>query len=843
MTTPLAPGALRADDRPRLLMVMPYRQFVRKAQAEGFWVGAIWDPRLETPDYLDDVRAAADLFVTVDFRDEELLRRTIREVAAEHHVSVIHHLGREETMVAAHEVAEELHAEVNPATAVRCLADKLAMRELLARHELSPVAYESAPTRHEVPAAVERIGLPAVVKPVALAGSRGVFLWREPRDLADWTALVDSYGYDGPFLVEEYLSGPEYSVETLSQDGGHRVVGTTEKLLGAPPLFVEVGHVHPAPLPTDRRQAIEELAVRFLTVCGYRFGPAHTEVIWTARGPRIVESQARLGGDRIPRLVELAGGLDIERAVFAGLAGTPVEVPEPTATAAVRFFTFPPGRVEAVHGLQRVQALPYVDELRLRLRPGDTVTEVRDSKGRHGHVIVSGATPEETRSRCAEVLATLQLVIDGTTVRADGRAEEPRAVPDDDAQVVFVGYNAAYLRAIDGSVPAGSVVVLEEPDIIRKRELRDAAARFACLDRIVPAHYQQSAGALDLVAELEAERPVAAVVPGLEYAVPAAAALAEKLGLPGATESAAQALRDKVRLREVCDAGGVRGPRWREVHGPEDIIDFAAEGPVVVKPANRQASVGVQLLDSVDAASAARAWERTSSAAEYEQVPDRHLRWRFLAEERLRGPEFSVEALVRQGEIIFHNITAKTVIPGPYPVELGHLLPAPVDRDTQGAFEAAMRALVAATGYRTGILHAEWILTASGPALVECAGRCPGDYLIDLNDLAYGTRIRVALIDLLAGRPVSLPRTAHLTSAIRFLAAEPGTVTEVAGTDAARALPGVRTVEVDVEAGQEVRPWASSWDRAGHVIATGPDADSARRRVLDADAAIRITTE
>ncbi|MFB4421453.1 ATP-grasp domain-containing protein [Streptomyces sp. QL37] len=416
-------------------------------------------------------------------------------------------------------------------------------------------------------------------------------------------------------------------------------------------------------------------------------------------------------------------------------------------------------------------------------------------------------------------------------------------VPDTDAQVLFVGYNAAYLRAIDGRVPSGSVVVIEEPDIIRKRELRDAASRFDCLDRIVPASYQQSAEALDLAVELSAARPVAAVVPGLEYAVPAAAALAEKLGLPGATETAAQALRDKVRLREVAGAGGVRNPRWREVHGPEDILEFAGDGPVVVKPANRQASVGVQLLDSVDATTAALAWERTSSAAEYEQVPDRPLEWRFLAEERLQGPEYSIEALVRRGEIVFENITAKTVIPGPYPVELGHLLPAPLDEDTEAAFQTAVRALVDALGFRTGILHAEWILTESGPTLVECAGRCPGDYLIDLIDLAYDTRIRLTLMDLLADRPVTLPRTAQRTSAIRFLSARPGTVTEVAGEDTAKELPGIRAVEVDVEAGQEVGAWASSWDRAGHVIATGPDADTTRRRVLDADAAIRIATD
>ncbi|WP_405644310.1 ATP-grasp domain-containing protein [Streptomyces sp. NBC_00019] len=410
------------DDRPRLLMVMPYRQFVRKAQAEGFWVGAIWDPRLESPEYLDDVRALADVFVTADFRDEELLRRTIREVAEEHRASVIYHIGREETMAAAYEVAEELHIEVNPAEAVRLLTDKHAMRDLLAARGMSPVSFEAVATRREVPDAVRRIGRPAVVKPTALAGSRGVFLWQEEADLAVWTVLVEEYGYDGPFLVEEYLRGPEYSVETLSRDGEHRIVGITEKLLGAPPLFVEVGHVHPAPLPPERRRAVEDLTTELLTACGYRFGPAHTEVIWTEAGPRIVESQARLGGDRIPRLIELATGLDIEQAIFAGLAGTPAGPAEATATAVVRFFAFPPGHVDEIRGLDTVAGLGYVDELNLRPSPGDTLAEVRDSKSRHGHVIVSGATAEQARDRVAEVLAAIELVIDGTPVRADGRA-------------------------------------------------------------------------------------------------------------------------------------------------------------------------------------------------------------------------------------------------------------------------------------------------------------------------------------------------------------------------------------------------------------------------------------
>jgi biotin carboxylase len=211
-------------------------------------------------------------------------------------------------------------------------------------------------------------------------------------------------------------------VETLSRDGVHQVVGITEKLLGPPPLFVEVGHVHPAPLPEDRRRAVEDLTTEFLKACGYRFGPAHTEVIWTRSGPRIVESQARLGGDRIPRLVELATGLDIEQAIFDALADAPAHpTAVATATAIVRFFTFPPGHVDEIRGLETVARLGHVDELSLRLSPGDTVSAVRDSKSRHGHVIVSGASPEEARARCAEVLAAIEVVIDDTPVSADGR--------------------------------------------------------------------------------------------------------------------------------------------------------------------------------------------------------------------------------------------------------------------------------------------------------------------------------------------------------------------------------------------------------------------------------------
>jgi biotin carboxylase len=80
-----------------------------------------------------------------------------------------------------------------------------------------------------------------------------------------------------------------------------------------------------------------------LNAAGYRTGPAHTELRLTPAGPRIIESQARLGGDRIPRLVELATGIDIERAVFAALAGRAPGAPTRSDVAWIHYFALPPG--------------------------------------------------------------------------------------------------------------------------------------------------------------------------------------------------------------------------------------------------------------------------------------------------------------------------------------------------------------------------------------------------------------------------------------------------------------------------------------------------------------------
>jgi biotin carboxylase len=406
--------------------------------------------------------------------------------------------------------------------------------------------------------------------------------------------------------------------------------------------------------------------------------------------------------------------------------------------------------------------------------------------------------------------------------------------------LLLVGFSKGMLGHIEGWARPGSVVVVEEPDVFRKKQADQLWRKYSCIDEVVLAPYNQSRAFVEPILAQHARSAFTCVVPGVEYAVSAAAEAAEVLDLPGATPDAACTLRDKIRLRETTTRAGLAAPEWREVTTPDQVRAFVRGGPTVLKPANRQASLGVRFLDRAEEVDAA--WQSLVTVDEPRQLPDRALAWRYMVERRMFGQEFSVEALVRAGEVVFENITRKSVVAGDSPVEVGHLLPAPVGARLAQSFCTAMRALTHAIGFHTGILHAEWIAGRDGVKLVECAGRIPGDNIIELIDLAYEMRLCRTLVGLMDGQRVELPSTAARAAAIRFLSCPPGLVTAIHGVEDAAQTPGVIEVKVAVGPGDRVRPWRSSWDRVGHVMVSADAPERADALACALAAAIRIDT-
>lgn len=401
-----------------LVMVMPYLAYIAKARQEGFRISAIWDRAVadrlygsRAGAYLADVQAQVEHFQLVDFTDRTAYAEAIRAAVQEFDAEYVWHLGGEDSMMTAYETAAELGRAVNSPQAVALLNDKLAMRRLLRERGISTVRFAEAGHWSEVAGLLADFELPVVLKPTTLAGSRGTYLLTDPADLPAWGEALAGYHYEGPLLIEEYLRGPEFSVETLTVDGAHHVVGVTRKLLGPLPHFVEMGHVFPEP-DSAQNQQVAALAVALLDAAGYRCGPAHTEVIVTADGPRIVESQARLGGDKIPSIVQLATGIDLEQEVFAALAGRVPAAPQPGLVGHIAYLDLPLGVLRAVRGLEAVRELDFVDSVSFPFEVGQTIAQTVNSKTRHGFVILTGADVAQVLERADLVRSMIAVEVD-----------------------------------------------------------------------------------------------------------------------------------------------------------------------------------------------------------------------------------------------------------------------------------------------------------------------------------------------------------------------------------------------------------------------------------------------
>lgn len=293
-------------------------------------------------------------------------------------------------------------------SAVLLTRDKTRTRELLDQHGLSPVQHRLCAEPADAHDFMAELGGKAIVlKPPAGGLSEGVYLVRSKAELAErwsWT----SRWTDGPILAEEYLNGPEYSVESVSQDGKHEIVMVTEKLITGAPGFVELGHQMPARLDCADREAIDSLVVRFLDLIGQRTGPVHTELRVTPSGPRLIEAQTRIGGDQIWEMTELVTGVDMIAETLAGLLGLPAPARPPlAAAAAIRFLAFENTTVAGVHGLDEAREAPGVLRLVCTLTPGRVLGDIASSDSRQGYVLCEG---DDTQDAVAKAEAARDLV-------------------------------------------------------------------------------------------------------------------------------------------------------------------------------------------------------------------------------------------------------------------------------------------------------------------------------------------------------------------------------------------------------------------------------------------------
>jgi biotin carboxylase len=328
----------------------------------------------------------------------------------------------EQYLPIAAEVAAALGLPHSSVPAVQACRDKLLSRQLLAAAGV-PSA-RSIPVRSlaDAQAAADEIGYPVVVKPRALAGSLGVTLVATAAELERAFALAADSRLDGVdeqaeagLLIEQYLDGPQISVECASFGGQTTAAAVTDHIVEFPPYFEQGGHVVDMATPLDTpRAAAVEVARAALDALGFTVGVSHTELRLTRDGPRIVEVNGRLAGSRIPYLWRLACGADLALAAAdVAMGAVPDLVPKWRAAAGIRHL-YPPvaGRIVALNADPGLWTRPWFHELTWEKATGEHVRPAPNAiDDVLGYVIVTGSDGDECRRRLDEAASAVDIRI------------------------------------------------------------------------------------------------------------------------------------------------------------------------------------------------------------------------------------------------------------------------------------------------------------------------------------------------------------------------------------------------------------------------------------------------
>ena len=162
--------------------------------------------------------------------------------------------------------------------------DKGVMIRAFEEHNVQHPSYVVIPSGEDFSLYESMISYPAITKPTDNSGSRGIMLVQSKAELESALQYSSTNGRNGSVIVEEYMQGPEVSVEVMVVEGVPHVLQVTDKLTTGAPHFVEIGHSEPSRLPQKALEAIKDLARRAALAVGIVNGPAHAEIIFTGGG-------------------------------------------------------------------------------------------------------------------------------------------------------------------------------------------------------------------------------------------------------------------------------------------------------------------------------------------------------------------------------------------------------------------------------------------------------------------------------------------------------------------------------------------------------------------------------
>jgi len=322
-------------------------------------------------------------------------------------------------------VAERMGLPHNRVDAVSAAMDKAEQRRRWAAASVAQPAFRIVPPGvSEDSLRRAASGFPCVVKAVSLGASQGILRADGPGAVVTAARrirrILATAGRpaDEPLLVEEYVPGPELSIDGLLTGGDLAVTALFDKPC-APggPTFEETVLTTPSRLPGPVRAAAIATAGRAARALGLTHGPIHAELRIGQRDgqpwPVMLELAARSIGGLCSRALRFADGRSLEELVLANALGRPVPRPRTARPAGVLMIPVPRhGILRAVEGRSDATATPGITGMTITIPAGQRVQPLPDGDRYVGFIFAEGDTCDEVEKSLGTAGEKLRIVIE-----------------------------------------------------------------------------------------------------------------------------------------------------------------------------------------------------------------------------------------------------------------------------------------------------------------------------------------------------------------------------------------------------------------------------------------------
>lgn len=326
----------------------------------------------------------ADFFYPISIVERDRILKECEKIRPDAVASI----GSDLAMLTVNEVAGRLKLPCNSMECTQISTNKYAMRRAFQAAGVPVPGFVSIDAKTPVEK-VKELKLPVIVKPTDRSGSRGITKLTDWKEFSEAQKLAVENSFEKKAIVEEYLTGEEYSCECISYEGAHYFLALTKKYTTGEPHFIETGHLEPSGLSQVQMEKVKDAVFQALTALKVENGASHTEfMIDEADKVKIIEVGARMGGDCIgSHLVPLSTGYDYVRMVIDVACGKKPDFGKhrQEGAACIRF-VFHKQDLELLERLKsdKPENIHFISEIKL-VREG----RVTDSSTRFGYYILA----------------------------------------------------------------------------------------------------------------------------------------------------------------------------------------------------------------------------------------------------------------------------------------------------------------------------------------------------------------------------------------------------------------------------------------------------------------------